>query len=454
MGERAQLAVLALLSGLATAAILAGGVGASGQSAEVTAALGVAQTTTVALPAAAPAAAAEETDEAEPPETLDDGDELADAARSADDEAPAATSEDSSTNEESSSETDDEPAAEKTTPKADDEPAADAPRPTHVKHVFEIVLTGRGFDAAFGAGSVAPYLNGTLRPKGTLLTGASSLGRTDLPDHVALISGQPPNEDTRAGCATYTEIPQTAKPDKAGEITAKGCAYPSTVITVADQLAAAGSTWRAYVEDLDKGQPPRTSCRRPASGAVDDTVVARPGDGYTTRHNPFVYFHSLLDLSGCDSFDGPLAPLETDLTKAKTTPAFSYIVPNLCNDGTASPCADGSPGGLAAADAFLAAWVPRILASPAYADGGLLLVTFAGGAAAPAGPEAPVRNGALVVSRFATAGATDDTAIDPYGLLRTVQDALGLKPLARSANASSLLDTVLAAARIPRPGDD
>ncbi|MET0603171.1 MAG: alkaline phosphatase family protein [Baekduia sp.] len=448
MGERGQLALLALVSGLATAAILAGGVGASGQSAEVTAALRVARTTTVALPASAPAAAAEEDDEAELPEVLDDGDELADAAESGDEATPATTAPDDDADEE-------EPA-----PKADDEPAktetpaADEPRPTHIKHVFEIVLAGRGFDATFGASSVATYLNGTLRPKGTLLAGARSLGRADLPDHLALISGQPPNDDTRTGCPTYTELPQTAKPNKAGEITAKGCAYPNTVITVADQLAAAGSTWRAYVEDLDKGQPPRTSCRRPASGAVDDTVVARPGDGYATRHNPFVYFHSLLDLSGCDSFDGPLAQLETDLTKAKTTPAFSYIVPNLCNDGTASPCADGSPGGLAAADAFLATWVPRILASPAYADGGLLLVTFAGGAAAPEGPEAPVRNGALVVSRYATAGATDDTEIDPYGLLRTVQDVLALKPLARSADATSLLDTVLAAARIARPGDD
>jgi phosphatidylinositol-3-phosphatase len=449
MGERGQLALLALVSGLATAAILAGGVGASGQSAEVTAALRVARTTSVALPAAAPVAAAEGDDEAELPEVLDDGDDLADAAaESADDETPATTAPDDNADEQ-------EPAPKSDdTPAKKDEPVADEPRPTHIKHAFEIVLAGRGFDATFGAGSVATYLNGTLRPKGTLLTGAQSLGRADLPDHLALISGQPPNDDTRAGCATYTEIPQTAKPEKAGEITDKGCAYPNTVITVADQLAAAGSTWRAYVEDLDKGQPPRTSCRRPASGAVDDTVVGRPGDGYATRHNPFVYFHSLLDLSGCDSFDGPLAQLETDLTKAKTTPAFSYIVPNLCNDGTASPCADGSPGGLAAADAFLATWVPRILASPAYADGGLLLVTFAGGAAAPEGPEAPVRNGALVVSRYATAGATDETEIDPYGLLRTVQDVLALKPLARSADATSLLDTVLAAARIARPGDD
>lgn len=451
MGERAQLALLALASGLATAAILAGGVGASGQSPEVTAALRASRTTTVALPAAAPAATAEAVDAPEEPETPDDGDldALAGAASSSDTTSPAADAGD-----DTSSAGDEDTTSEDAT---GEEPAAapdDEPRATHVKHVFQIVLAGRGFDAAFGAGSAATYLNATLRPKGTLLAGARSLGRADLPDHLALISGQPPNDDTRAGCATYTEVPKTAKPDEAGEITANGCAYPNTVVTVADQLAADGRTWRAYVQDLDKGQPPRTSCRRPASGAADDAVVDRPGDGYATRHNPFVYFHSLLDLGGCDAFDGPLERLDADLAKAKTTPALSYIVPNLCNDGTASPCADGSPGGLAAADAFLAAWVPKILASPAYADGGLLLVTFAGGAAAPAGPEAPVRNGALVVSRYATAGATDEAELDPYGLLRTVQDVLGLEPLARSANATSLLDTVLAAARIARPGDD
>jgi hypothetical protein len=453
MGERAQLALLALLSGLATIAILAGGADGSGQSPEVTAALRVARTTTVALPAAAPAASEASEAAAEEPEELDDGDldELADAAADSSDDEAAATETDASDEETTTDATDEEPAAEE---EQDDAPAADEPRPTHVKHVFAIVLAGRGYEATFGAGSAATYLNGTLRPKGTLLTGARSLGRADLPDHLALISGQPPNDDTRGGCATYTEVPKTAKPDKAGEVTANGCAYPNTVVTVADQLTATASTWRAYVEDLDKGQPPRTACRRPASGVVDDTVLERPGDGYATRHNPFVYFHSLLDLSGCDSYDGPLERLETDLAKAKTTPALSYILPNLCHDGTASPCADGTPGGLAAADAFLATWVPRILASPAYADGGLLLVTFAGGAAAPPGPEAPVRNGALVVSRYATAGATDDTEIDPYGVLRTVQDVLGLKPLARSAGATSLLDTVLAAARIARPGDD
>ncbi len=39
-------------------------------------------------------------------------------------------------------------------------------------------------------------------------------------------------------------------------------------------------------------------------------LMARPGDGYATRHNPFVYYHSLLDLGDCDQNDGPLDKLE------------------------------------------------------------------------------------------------------------------------------------------------
>jgi phosphatidylinositol-3-phosphatase len=438
MGPRSQHALIALVSALATAAVLAGGVGASGWSAEVSTVLRASRERTVALPAA-PAPAATEAPESAPRER-----KAHKRAAAAPKPAPVVAAKPSAPA------TEDEDPAPESEPAPAKQPAADQPRKTHVGHVFEIVLAGRGFDATFGPGSPAAYLNGSLRPKGVLLSDYRSLGRADLPDHLALIGGQPPNADTRGGCATYTEIPQTAKPTAAGEVRATGCVFPNTVITVADQVAARGLTWRAYVEDLDKtGRP---SCRRPASNAADDTLRARPGDGYATRHNPFVYFHSLLDLGGCDASDGPLAPLATDLKKVKTTPAFSYVVPNLCNDGTESPCVDGSPGGLAAADAFLAHWVPLILASPAYRKDGVLLITFAGNVTATA--DAPSRNGALVVSRFAAAGTTVDAELGPYALLRSVQDALGLKPLARAAEAPSLLDTALAAARIARPGDD
>lgn len=338
--------------------------------------------------------------------------------------------------------------------------AAAEPQPTKIRHVFLIVLAGHGFDATFGGGSPANYLNATLRPKGTLLTGYSSLGRAGLADELAIVGGQPPNADTRSDCPVYREIPPTRTPSRTGEITADGCVYPNTVTTLADQLSASRRDWRAYVEDLDRGPAPapgvapRTTCRHPASNAADDTLRARAGDGYATRHNPFVYYHSLLDLGDCDANDGALAQLEGDLKSARSTPSLAYIAPNLCNDGTESPCVDGTPGGLAAADAFLATWVPKILASPAYRADGLLIVAFAGDVTPPADPAAPpatdqpVRNGALLVSRYAQAGGTAGTAYDPYALLRSLEDLFALRPLGRAATAGSFAPTVLGKAYV------
>jgi hypothetical protein len=440
--SRFGLACLAVLSLLATGAMLAGGVGASSTGADLAAALGGQRTTTVPVAMAAPVATPAAVAEAEAPAAEEAA--ATTGATAAEEVAPAA--------EESAADSGEDDAAADpgtSTTAATDE----APRRTNIEHVFVIALAGHGFDATFGPQSPATYLNSDLRPKGALLTEHSTLGGSGLADGLALVGGQPPNADTRAGCTTYSEIPQSAKPTKSGEIRDTGCVFPSTVVTVADQVTASGRAWRAYVEDLDKGPGAKASCRRPASNAADDTVTGRAGDGYATRLNPFVYFHSLLDLGDCDAADGPLERLETDLGAVKTTPAYSYIAPNLCNSATEAPCADGSAGGLAAADAFLARWVPKILASKAYQKSGLLIVTFTGDVAAPTAA-APARAGTLLVSRFATAGSTVDTKTDPYALLRTIEDVLGVRPLARAAKATSLLDTVLAAARIARPGDD
>ncbi len=100
----------------------------------------------------------------------------------------------------------------------------------------------------------------------------------------------------------------------------------------------------------------------------------------------------------------------------------------------------GSVEGAAAADAFLAKWVPQILASPAYKEDGLLVVTF--GAANPAASEAvpapapatapaddSLHVGTLLVSRFLSVGSTNATTYDPYSLLRTTEDLFGLSYL-------------------------
>ncbi len=113
-------------------------------------------------------------------------------------------------------------------------------------------------------------------------------------------------------------------------------------------------------------------CGHPAVGSVDNTEVAVPGDGYATRHDPFVYFHSIIDDTAlCDADVVPLGSptgalpvgtppgttgLATDLKSIATTPNYSFITPNLCNDGHDAPCVNqpASASAYTNIDAFLA----------------------------------------------------------------------------------------------------
>jgi hypothetical protein len=293
------------------------------------------------------------------------------------------------------------------------------PQPKHsgAGHVFVIALTGPGYQETFGPDSPATYLT-QLRERGAVLSGFAPADGADLPNYLAFAGGQRPNAKTRAECATYTD---------------DGCILPNTVLSLGDQVSASGQAWRAYMEGMGAEQ----TCVHPDTGAADDTVTAT--DGYVTRHDPFVYFHSLLDLGDCLASVHDLGALGDDLEVPRLTPNLAFIAPDLCHSGTVETCADGTPGGLAAADAFLAEWVPKILAAKAFKRDGVLVIAFlshAGGGTDP--------TGALVVApRFARKGGLYAQPLDPYGLLRTVEDLLGLEPLAKAAKAASFAKLAL-----------
>jgi hypothetical protein len=310
------------------------------------------------------------------------------------------------------------------------------PEAGRIKHVFVISLTSPGYEVAFGEAPQMPYLATQLRPMGELLSGYTLLDDDALVNGIAAVSGQPPNSLTQAGCSTYTEFPPTAKVDANGVVSGAGCVYPVETLTISDQLAGGRFSWRSYMEGMvdETGKP--DNCVHPEADATDAPV---PG-GYAAAQNPFVHFHSLLDLGDCAANDVPLEQLPADLRTAKEAPNYSYIAPTPCDSGVAGQCASGSPEGAAAADSFLAKWVPQILASAAYKKDGLLIVTFdAAGPVttetSPAPTDDPLHVGALLVSRFAAPESSDPAPADPYSLLRTTEDLFGLEHLGLAAGA-------------------
>jgi hypothetical protein len=302
--------------------------------------------------------------------------------------------------------------------------------PGAIKHILVIDFENESADTTFGPGSAATYLNGTLVPMGELVQNYYAIGHVSLDNYIAKVSGQAPNQITSSDCVTgitslsgsYDDVrPGTLDPDQRafpGQVDGQGCVYPRSVQTIAGQLDAAyprsiATNWREYAGDMgndparDGGSPDPlggTDCAHPIQvngTGIDDTnnaqgpnatgsqVKSPVTDQYASRHNPFIYFHSIIDNQRlCDTHVVPLGTaaggsfsghLARDLSKISTTPRFGFITPNLCDDGHDATCAGtnaagGTTGGLVGADAFLRTWMPLILGSPAYRSGHMLVV--------------------------------------------------------------------------------
>jgi hypothetical protein len=321
-----------------------------------------------------------------------------------------------------------------------------------LRHVLLIILENKGFDETFVAGQNDPYLARDLTKQGELLTNYYGIGHFSLDNYIAMVSGIAPNPDTQADCFTYLDFaPPDAPLDHEGQVHGRGCVYPHKVTTLANQLEAKGLTWAGYMEDMSR------PCDRPRLGRQDDHIHARAGDQYATRHNPFVYFHALTDTNSCSLHDLPLGSLEHDLKTVATTPNLVFITPNLCNDGHDGPSPICVGGGLQSADRFLREWVPRILASPAYQQDGMLIITFdeaevdvknrqvqphgtdaTSCCAEATGPNTQLPGltgpgggsvGAVILSRYVKPGSTNDTPYNHYSLLRSLEDLFGLDHL-------------------------
>jgi hypothetical protein len=308
--------------------------------------------------------------------------------------------------------------------------------------VFVIVLENERYEATFGPTPPAPYLADSLVRAGALLRRYYGIGHNSLGNYIAMISGIAPDLETQRDCHRYTEFVETGTRAD-GQPIGRGCIYPAHVLTLANQLTALGLTWKGYMEDMgnDPAREPGR-CGHAPIDAPDPTQHAAPNDQYAAKHDPFVYFHAIIDAPSCQTNVVPLVELEADLRPLDQTPNLVFIVPNLCHDGHDRPCVDGEPGGFVSANQFLAHWVPLIRNAPAFKDG-LLVVTFdeasktdnsaccgevPGPNARRPGMIGPGggRIGAVLVSPFITPGTVSDVPYNHYSLLRSIEDVFGL----------------------------
>jgi hypothetical protein len=241
-----------------------------------------------------------------------------------------------------------------------------------ITNVWVIGVSGQDYPALFGTAD--GYLSGALASRGTVLPNYTPAAGGPLAGAMALLSGQAPT------AATPTDVP-----------------------TLAGQLTAASKTWRAYVE---------------GAGATGCAPPADPG----TARNPFAFFTTITGAADCASDVVDLSNLTTDLGAADSIPAFSYIVLDPSHDG-------GGPSGTAGLDAFLQTVVAPIRRTDAYQSGGLIAIVPTAGA-----PGSTAPTGALLLSPFAARNIADDTALGPYALLRTIEDAFSLDHLGHAAD--------------------
>jgi acid phosphatase len=267
-----------------------------------------------------------------------------------------------------------------------------APAPAHsnqpvptFSHVFTIVLENKSASSVLGSPD-APYLNGLAGRYG-VADAYQGVGHPSQPNYLALFSGST----------------QGIADDQPHDVTAP---------TIADQLEATGRSWRVYAEDVPGG------CYR---GATASTGGVDGSGTYTRKHEPAISFTAI---SASPSRCANVRPLR-DFDP--TASAYALLVPNLCNDGHDCP--------LSTADAWLKSYVPRILASPAWQDGGVLFITFD----EADGPERDANLvSTLVIAPDVTPGTRSSVPHSHYSLLRTIQAGFGLDCLAETCKANTL----------------
>ena len=222
------------------------------------------------------------------------------------------------------------------------------------------------------------------------------IGRAPYQTAVAKACGQAANMHAEAypSLPNYVAMTSGAVP---APVVGRDCQPTGGCVATSESIfSQTAGSWRVYAESMP------ANCSR-----------ANTSDGlYVPRHTAAPYF---TDLAGaCLKRQLPLGTtttgaLASDL-RAGTLAAFSLVAPNTTND------AHG--GCISCADAWLARWIPRIVASPAYQDGSTaVFVTYDS-------DDKSSKNhiATMVIAPSVKPGTVALGAYNHYSMLRTIED--------------------------------
>ncbi|MBB5343178.1 alkaline phosphatase family protein [Tunturibacter empetritectus] len=236
--------------------------------------------------------------------------------------------------------------------------------------------------------------------------------------------------------------------------------------TIADQLAAKGMSWKSYQEsiplnsiDLVNYSDGYFSNRTDFANMLPHQNPPLTSAGivalYAAKHNPFVYFQSVQEgvdrqnslKNTADFIDSN--GLYADLSSGHV-PAYSFIVPNQCNDqhgrGNAGPfCAfdptdNGTQAGLNPAliyrgDVAVKEIVNSIHNSPVWKEGKSAIVVVWDENDYSTAPET---NQVLLIvdTNYGVSGVRSGVRYDHFALLKTIEAGLGLPCLNHACDAN------------------
>jgi endoglucanase len=194
-------------------------------------------------------------------------------------------------------------------------------------------------------------------------------------------------------------------------------ACPQSGTTVMDQAIASGKTARYYAEAM------------PANCSSSDA------NGYVAHHNPWTYFPNAISKQNCLAHDVPSGSTTSgnflaDLNAAEL-PNVAWLIPNNSNNGHS--------GSLAVADAWLEAWLPKIIASPDY-QAGRLAVAITWDEPDPTAPVSTPIEFVFISPRVSSTKTA--SRYDLFSWLRYQEDVLGVSYLGQAASAADLRNWV------------